>query len=149
MDTTDSQGLERFLLAQERDYEKALTEIRYGRKESHWMWYIFPQIQGLGFSESAKFYGIKDLKEAREYLSHTTLGPRLITISKALLEHTDRSTQQILGSPDDLKLRSSMTLFAAVPGSDPVFQQVLKQFFDGEKDQKTQRFLNLQAYSDQ
>jgi len=108
------------------------------------MWYIFPQIQGLGSSEAAKFYAIKDLKEAANYLMHPVLGPRLVKISKELLRHQDRSAHEIFGSPDDLKLRSCMTLFAAVPNADPVFQQVLDQFFDGEKDPKTQRILGLQ-----
>lgn len=146
MNTTNVQGLDRFVLAQEKDYEIALTEISYGKKGTHWMWYIFPQIQGLGFSESARYYGIKDLREATEYHVHPVLGPRLVKITKTLLDHTDRTASEIFGNPDDLKLRSSMTLFAAVPNADPVFQKVIDQFFDGEKDQKTQRILGLQAY---
>lgn len=145
MNITDVHGLDRFVLAQERDYEIALTEISYGKKRTHWMWYIFPQIQGLGFSESTKYYGIKDLKEATEYYAHPVLGPRLIKIAKALLNHTDRTAAEIFDSPDDLKLRSSMTLFAAVPHADGVFQKVIDQFFDGERHQKTQRILGLQA----
>ncbi|WP_316790485.1 DUF1810 domain-containing protein [Pedobacter frigoris] len=146
MDTTDVHGLGRFVMAQETDYETALTEVSYGKKKTHWMWYIFPQIQGLGFSESAKHYGIKDLDEATKYYAHPVLGPRLITISKEVLNHTDLTVRDMFGSPDDLKLRSCMTLFAAVPGADPVFQKVINQFFDGEKDQRTQRILGLQAY---
>ncbi|RZM28435.1 MAG: DUF1810 domain-containing protein [Pedobacter sp.] len=146
MNTTDVQGLDRFILAQENDYEIALTEISYGKKKTHWMWYIFPQIQGLGYSESAKYYGIKDLKEATAYYTHPILGPRLVKITKSLLNHTDRSVSDIFGNPDDLKLRSSMTLFAAVPHVDPVFQKVIYEFFNGEQDQKTQRILGLQAY---
>ncbi|WP_285057554.1 DUF1810 domain-containing protein [Pedobacter ginsengisoli] len=140
----EKQSLDRYTTAQERDFPTALTEISYGRKQTHWMWYIFPQIQGLGSSEAAKFYAIKDLKEAANYLMHPVLGPRLVKISKELLRHQDRSAYEIFGSPDDLKLRSCMTLFAAVPNADPVFQQVLDQFFDGEKDPKTQRILGLQ-----
>jgi uncharacterized protein (DUF1810 family) len=146
MDTTDLKGLERFVLAQEKDFEIALTEISYGRKQSHWMWYIFPQIQGLGFSDTAKFYAIRDLKEASEYYLHPVLGPRLITISRELLRHKDQTAVQILGSPDYLKLRSSMTLFSAVKEADLVFEQVLRQFFNGEKDSKTQRILSLQSH---
>jgi uncharacterized protein (DUF1810 family) len=148
MNTTDVQGLDRFVLAQERDYETALTEISYGRKQTHWMWYIFPQIQGLGFSDTAKYYGIKDLKEATDYYTHPVLGPRLIKITGEILNHTDRSAHDIFGSPDDLKLRSSMTLFAAVPGADPVFRKVIDQFFEGNSDQKTLRILGLQAYGE-
>ena len=149
MNTTDVQGLERFVLAQERDFEIALTEISYGRKRSHWMWYIFPQIQGLGFSDTSKHYGIKDLKEATEYYVHPVLGPRLIKIARELLHHSDKNAQEIFGSPDDLKLRSSMTLFATVPGADQIFQQINDQFFNGENDRKTQRILDLQAYGRQ
>lgn len=146
MITINVQGLDRFVLAQERDYEIALTEISYGRKRTHWMWYIFPQIQGLGFSDTARYYDIKDLKEATAYYLHPVLGPRLIKITKELLNHTEKTVQEIFGTPDDLKLRSSMTLFAAVPNADPVFQQAIDQFFDGERDLKTQRILGLQAY---
>lgn len=146
-DYSNVQGLDRFLVAQERDYENALTEISYGRKETHWMWYIFPQIEGLGFSETAKYYAIKDLKEAGEYYLHPVLGPRLVKISKELLNHQDKTAEQIFGTPDNLKLRSCMTLFAAVPNADPVFKAVLEQFFSGETDQKTRRILNLQSYS--
>lgn len=146
MITINEQGLERFVLAQERDYEIALTEISYGKKRTHWMWYIFPQIQGLGFSDTAKYYDIKDLKEATDYCLHPVLGPRLIKITKELLHHTDKTPQEIFGYPDDMKLRSSMTLFAAVPLADPVFQQIIDLFFDGQPDQKTLRILSLQAY---
>ena len=146
MITINAQGLDRFVLAQERDYEIALTEISYGKKQTHWMWYIFPQIQGLGFSDTAKYYDIKDLKEPTQYYLHPLLGPRLIKVTKELLHHTDKTAYEIFGSPDELKLRSSMTLFAAVPHADPVFQQAIDQFFNGEHDQKTQRILGLQAY---
>lgn len=134
--------LKRFVDAQAGDYAQALTEIKNGRKRSHWMWYIFPQLNGLGFSEMARFYGIRDLQEATAYLAHPVLGPRLIAISQALLAHKDQSASQIMGSPDDLKLRSSMTLFSRVDGADPsqgsqVFQAVLDTFFGGEPDPKT------------
>ena len=145
MNITAIHGLDRFVLAQEKDYETALTEISYGKKITHWMWYIFPQIQGLGYSETATYYGIQDLKEATAYFVHPVLGTRLLKITKVLLEHADRSASEIFGSPDEMKLRSSMTLFATVPHADPVFQQVIHQFFNGESDQKTQRILSLQT----
>jgi uncharacterized protein (DUF1810 family) len=146
MNKTDTNSLDRFVLAQEGTFDTAFDEVSRGRKQTHWMWFIFPQIQGLGFSEFAKYYAIKDLEEATNYLSHPVLGSRLIKISEELLNNHDRSANAIFGSPDDLKLRSSMTLFAAVPGADPVFQKVIDQFFDGESDKKTQRILGLQAY---
>ncbi|GAA4325968.1 DUF1810 domain-containing protein [Mucilaginibacter gynuensis] len=129
--------LKRFLDAQFRDYATAFTEIKSGRKKSHWMWYIFPQIDGLGFSSMAKHYAIKDLPEAKAYLAHPILGPRLVAISKALLALRGDNAGDIMGSPDDLKLRSSMTLFALVPGADPVFLAVLEKYYLGEKDHAT------------
>ena len=128
--------LDRFVKAQQTFYDTALTEIRNGRKQTHWMWYIFPQIQGLGYSETAKYYAIRDLEEAREYLNHPVLGERLLRITSELLE-LESSAAQIFGSPDDLKLRSSMTLFAAVKDSNPLFEQALDKFFNGRKDEKT------------
>jgi len=132
--------LKRFLDAQNRDYAVALSEIRAGKKRSHWMWYIFPQIYGLGFSEMSKRYAISDLPEAAAYLDHPLLGKRLIEISVALLQLT-AGAREVMGSPDDLKLRSSMTLFAQVPGADPVFAVVLKKYFQGEKDKATLQLL--------
>jgi uncharacterized protein (DUF1810 family) len=135
--------LNRFLTAQERDYERALTEIKNGLKRSHWMWYIFPQIAGLGLSETSRLYAIKDKAEAEAYLLHPILGSRLIEISKALVDLEDNHATRIFGSPDDLKLKSSMTLFAALPGTDPVFTQVLIKYFNGIKDWETLRLINL------
>jgi uncharacterized protein (DUF1810 family) len=134
--------LKRFIDAQQRDYEIALAEIRNGRKRSHWMWYIFPQVKGLGFSSTAQQYGIADLKEAEAFLRHPVLGPRLIAISRALLDLENTNATQIFGNPDDLKLRSAMTLFAAVKDSDPVFQQVLDKYFQGKADSQTLTILN-------
>ena len=134
--------LKRFIEAQSRDYEIALAEIKAGRKRSHWMWYIFPQVKGLGFSSTSQFYAIRDLKEAQAYFRHPVLGQRLIRISVALLELEGSNANLIFGSPDDLKLRSSMTLFAAVPDSDPVFQQVLQKYFQGKPDPHTLTLLN-------
>lgn len=129
--------LKRFLDAQQRDYSTALSEIKTGRKRSHWMWYIFPQITGLGFSEMAQRYAIDDLAEAIAYLGHPVLGTRLQEISAALLEITSNNANEVMGSPDDLKLRSSMTLFALAAGPESIFEQVLKKFFDGHKDPAT------------
>ena len=130
-------NLTRFVNAQERDYTKALAEIRSGRKQSHWMWYIFPQLSGLGFSQMATHYAIDNLAEAKEYLDHPVLGSRLIEIANAMLRIEGKTANQVLGSPDDLKLRSSMTLFSLVENTDPVFQAVLDKFFNGQPDQKT------------
>ncbi|MBT9392582.1 DUF1810 domain-containing protein [Hymenobacter sp. NST-14] len=133
--------LQRFLDAQQSSYETALAEIRSGRKRSHWMWFIFPQIQGLGRSETARFYAIRDAEEAAAYLAHPVLGPRLETISRALLDLPSTDATRIFGSPDDVKLRSSMTLFGAVPGAAPVFGQVLARFFGDQPDPQTLRLL--------
>ena len=129
-------NLERFIDAQEASYEIALSEIKTGRKKSHWMWYIFPQIQGLGFSETSKFYAIKDIDEARAFVEHPVLGERLISICNALLQLETNNAHKIFGSPDDLKLQSSMTLFSSL-NINPVFQKVLEKFFNGIKDDKT------------
>jgi uncharacterized protein (DUF1810 family) len=134
--------LTRFLTAQERDYATALAEIKSGRKRSHWMWYIFPQIAGLGFSGTSKFYALKDQAEAEAYLQHPVLGQRLIEISKALLEIEDNHATRIFGNPDDMKLKSSMTLFASLANTDPVFGQVLAKYFNGIHDWVTLRLLS-------
>ena len=136
-------NLDRFIDAQKRDYEQALAEVRSGRKRSHWMWYIFPQVQGLGFSETSRYYAIKDLDEAAAYLHHPVLGPGLVEISGALLQLKSNDAGEIFGSPDDMKLRSSMTLFAAIEDADKVFDLVLAKFFKGLKDDKTLRLLGL------
>ena len=136
-------SLQRFINAQEGIFQTALAEVMNGRKQSHWMWFIFPQIQGLGFSDTAKFYAIKDLKEAAAYIKHPVLGSRLLRFCKALLGLESSDAHKIFGSPDDLKLKSSMTLFSLVPGADPVFQTVLNKFFAGKKDEKTLRILAL------
>jgi uncharacterized protein (DUF1810 family) len=129
--------LQRFVAAQESDYATALAEIKSGRKRSHWMWYIFPQIHGLGFSETSRFYAIKNRQEAEDFLHHPVLGPRLIAICQALLTLGSNNATQVLGSPDDVKLKSSMTLFGALDNANPVFEAVLQKFFNGTKDQKT------------
>ena len=129
--------LKRFLSAQEKDYELALSEIKKGEKTSHWMWYIFPQIMGLGHSETAKFYSIRDLKEAQDFLEHQTLGKRLIEITAEVIKHKNKTAHEIFGSPDDLKFHSSMTLFSLIPGSDALFNTALQTFFSGKPDIKT------------
>lgn len=134
--------LKRFLDAQEGDYATALAEIRQGRKRSHWMWYIFPQIKGLGHSPTAQFYAIRDLQEAAAYLANETLGGRLVEISGALLLLPTSDANEVFGSPDDIKLRSSMTLFSEVKGADPVFSKVLEKFFGGRRDDRTIEILN-------
>jgi len=139
-----SDHLERFIIAQKVTFQIALNEIKAGRKQSHWMWYIFPQIQGLGFSETTKYYAIADLAEAIEYLSHEVLGPRLILMCSILLNLQTNDALQVFGSPDDLKLKSSMTLFSAVPGADPIFEKILQKYFSGLKDQNTLKILSQQ-----
>lgn len=133
--------LERFLKAQDKDYEQALKEIKKGRKTSHWIWYIFPQIAGLGFSSTSKYYSIKDKNEAIEYLKNNTLKNRLIEICEALLSLESDDATYVMGYPDDLKLKSSMTLFSEVSDID-VFKKVLDKFYNGEKDEMTILLLN-------
>lgn len=133
--------LEKFLKAQEKDYEHALNEIKNGRKTGHWIWYIFPQIAGLGFSSTSKYYSIKDKNEAIEYLKNKTLKNRLIEICEALLSLESDDATYVMGYPDDLKLKSSMTLFDEVSDID-VFKKVLDKFYKGEKDEMTISLLN-------
>jgi uncharacterized protein (DUF1810 family) len=129
--------LERFVQAQDPVYATALAELRAGGKESHWMWFIFPQLAGLGTSAMAQRYAIESLEEARAYLADPVLGSRLLECCRALLSNTGKSAAEIMGYPDDLKLRSSMTLFARADASRPEFAQVLQQYFDGRPDAKT------------
>ena len=136
-DHPDPFDLKRFVRAQESDYRRALEEIAAGRKRSHWMWYIFPQFAGLGLSSTSRHYAIGSLDEARAYLAHPILGPRLIECAGATLTVEGRSAHDIFGSPDDMKLRSSATLFALVSPEDSVFQRVLERYFDGKRDERT------------
>jgi len=136
-DNPDNHDLKRFLSAQEGVYERALSELRAGRKRTHWMWYIFPQIDGLGWSMTARRYAIKSVDEARAYLGHPVLGPRLLRCAEAVLALEGRSVSEIFGSPDDLKLRSCMTLFARVAEPGSVFNRVLKKYYKGVQDEKT------------
>ncbi len=132
-----SYDLSRFHRAQARDYDRALSEIRAGCKRSHWIWYIFPQIQGLGYSSTAQFYAIEDLGEAKAYLADPVLRERLLEISGALLGLESSDPSAVMGYPDDLKLRSSMTLFSLAEPENPVFPAVLRKFFHGERDERT------------
>ena len=137
----DPAGLERFVKAQKYDYDTALREIRSGRKRSHWMWYIFPQLQGLGYSSTAQYYGIRDLEEAQDYMEHPVLGPRIVEISEALLVLDTSDASAVMGYPDDLKLRSSMTLFELAAPEQPVFGRVLEKYYSGHRDRRTLELL--------
>lgn len=130
----DPYDLQRFVDAQQAHYEQALNELRSGRKHSHWMWFIFPQLQGLGRSAMAQRYAISGRDEAIAYLQHPLLGARLRACTEAMLEHGSRSARQILGSPDDLKFHSSMTLFAQAASDPALFEQALQVFFNGRPD---------------
>jgi uncharacterized protein (DUF1810 family) len=138
---SDEYDLDRFVKAQEPDYARALSELRGGRKRSHWMWYVFPQLRGLGFSPMAQRYGLSGLSEARAYLDHPVLGERLHECAEAVLAIEGASAHDIFGSPDDLKLRSSATLFAEASSRESVFERLLEKFFDGERDTATLRLL--------
>jgi uncharacterized protein (DUF1810 family) len=142
--THDPHHLSRFLAAQDTDYEHALAEIRGGRKRTHWTWYIFPQLDGLGFSAMSMQYALKSLAEAEAYLKHPILGSRLVECCEALLGVEGRSAVEIFGSIDELKLRSCTTLFACVSPAGSVFHRVLDKYFDGERDRKTLRLLGVE-----
>jgi len=135
----DITSLNRFLEAQEPMYATALKEIKNGEKESHWIWYIFPQLRGLGYSPNAYTYGINGLEEAKAYLEHPVLSARLIEITDALLSHKGENIEDIMGDIDALKLRSSMTLFALISEDNSVFHQVLDCFYHGKMDGLTQK----------
>lgn len=137
----DVNSLDRFLEAQEHIYERALKEIRNGKKRTHWMWYIFPQLRGLGRSQMAYAYGINGLEEAKAYLEHPILSKRLIEISEALLSHNDKSAYKIFGDIDEMKLKSCITLFAYISEENSIFHQVLDCFFDGEMDEYTLKLI--------
>ena len=137
----DPYNLIRFVQAQEGDYERALSEVKNGRKLSHWMWYIFPQFDGLGFSSIAKAYSIKSVEEAEAYLSHPILGSRLKECTEAALSVEGRSAYDIFGSPDDMKLKSCATLFAFLLSEESVFERLIDKYFQGECDQNTLRLL--------
>jgi len=141
----DPYDLQRFVRAQEHDYEDALSEIRSGRKRSHWMWYIFPQFDGLGESPTSKHYAVKSMAEARAFLAHPLLGPRLRECATAAVRLEGLSAADIFGFPDDMKLRSSATLFASVSRAGSIFHRVIDRFFDGEPDANTLRLIEEAA----
>jgi uncharacterized protein (DUF1810 family) len=133
--------MKKYLDAQKLFYEKALLEIKEGRKKTHWMWFVFPQIEGLGFSENSKLYAIKNIKEAEEFLNHPVLGKRLVEVSKELLNLKTNNPEEVFSFTDSLKLKSSMTLFSFLKNTDIVFKKVLEKFFNGEKDEKTMEII--------
>ena len=133
----DPYDLQRFVQAQNADYDRALLEIKRGKKRSHWMWYIFPQFEGLGFSATSRRYSIKSTEEAVAYLAHPVLGPRLKECAEAVLDVEGRSAHEIFGSPDDMKLRSCATLFACVSPAASVFHRLLDKYFESRQDPKT------------
>jgi uncharacterized protein (DUF1810 family) len=137
--TSDPHDLQRFVDAQDelRTYDTALAELRAGRKRSHWMWFVLPQLAGLGMSSSAEYFGIHGLAEAKAYLAHPVLGPRLLACARALADLDGHDPVAVLGAVDALKLRSSMTLFAHVAPDEPVFRQVLDRYYDGADDPAT------------
>lgn len=134
--------LQRFKDAQRNDYEQALQEVKSGRKRTHWMWYIFPQIHGLGMTPISDYYSIRSLREAKDYLKDPVLRARLVEISKALLELNTSDPHAVFSSPDDLKLRSCMTLFERADPQNPVFGDVLNKYYRGERDQRTLEILD-------
>ncbi|MDR1054810.1 MAG: DUF1810 domain-containing protein [Prevotellaceae bacterium] len=136
-------NLSRFIEAQAKSYSIALEEIKRGRKRSHWMWYVFPQIKGLGYSSTSKYYSIENIEEATEYLNHPILGGRLIQICEELLKLETNNAYSIFGNPDYIKLKSSVTLFSQVGDTNPVFVSVLDKFFDGKFDDKTLNLLHI------
>ena len=139
----DPYNLERFVASQESTYARALAELMGGHKQSHWMWFIFPQIHGLGNSYNTQFYAIKSIDEAKQYLQHPVLGKHLLECTETVFAIEGRSASEIFGYPDDIKLRSSMTLFAALAGAHSVFDRVLEKYFKGERDKKTLQLLEL------
>jgi uncharacterized protein (DUF1810 family) len=141
MKTADPYDLQRFVAAQDSSgtYQHAAAELRNGRKASHWMWFIFPQIAGLGYSPASQTYAISGLEEARAYLAHPVLGARLIECAAIVAGVSGRTAEQIFGEVDALKLRSSMTLFMHAASGEPVFRQVLDQYFDGLADSATEQ----------
>jgi uncharacterized protein (DUF1810 family) len=141
MTASDPYNLQRFIEAQDRCYERVCQELSEGYKQSHWMWFIFPQLKGLGYSAIANHYGISSLQEAEAYLQHPILGPRLRHCTDLVVRTEGRSVEQIFGDPDDLKFRSCMTLFASTAGDTAIFKDALHKFFAGKPDQLTLRRL--------
>ena len=141
MDRNDPYDLNRFMRAQAENYDQALSEIRAGRKRSHWMWYVFPQFAGLGFSPTSQRYAIKSIAEAEAYLQHPVLGRRLVECCEAAVGVNGLSASDLFGSPDDMKLQACATLFARVSAPGSVFERLLGKFFEGMQDQRTLQLL--------
>lgn len=141
MNPDDIYDLNRFLSAQEGIYERALAELKDGQKRTHWMWFIFPQIDGLGYSPTAKRYSIKSMEEARQYLDHAVLGKRLLECTEAVVALKGGSASEIFGYPDDVKFKSSMTLFEKIAGTGSLFSFALDKYCHGERDAETLRLL--------
>lgn len=141
----DPYNLDRFLREQEGSYERALSEIRGGGKRSHWMWYIFPQYQGLSFSSTSMHYAINSLQEAKAYLAHPLLGSRLLECANAFLHIEEQSAFEVLGDPDDRKLQSCATLFALVSPADSVFERLIEKFYEGCQDDQTLQLLRAHS----
>lgn len=128
------ESLKRFQDAHDQHFGKALAEIQYGKKLSHWMWFIFPQIKGLGLSETSKYYALENIAEAKRFLEHPFLGPNILAITTELLKLKTNNATEVFGKPDDMKLHSCMTLFSLIPGAPPVFKEVLAKYFEGKAD---------------
>jgi uncharacterized protein (DUF1810 family) len=137
-----AQKFEKFEKAHQQDFKTALAEIKAGKKISHWMWYIFPQLKGLGFSETSRYYALENLDEAQDFLNHPVLGNNLVLISTELLNLKTNDARSVFGSPDDMKLHSSMTLFSLLQNSNPIFKKVLDQYFSGKLHQRTVELLS-------
>lgn len=140
-DVGDPFDLNRFIIAQDKNYDNVIAELKNGQKRTHWMWYVFPQIDGLGHSTTAKLYAIKSIEESRRYLDHPVLGKRLLECTEAVLATEGRSIADIFGYPDDLKLKSSVTLFSYVAEPSSVFVRILEKYFQGEGDDRTLQIL--------
>ena len=145
----DQYNLNRFIEAQMTTYEGAMLELARGRKESHWVWYIFPQIKGLGRSDTAKLYSIKSLEEGRVYLEHPVLGPRLVEACEILLSLKEASMDEVMGFPDDLKLLSSMTLFEVVSDSNSIFTKMIEFYYEGRRDKASLDIIKSRYNSDE
>jgi uncharacterized protein (DUF1810 family) len=141
-DVSDPHRLDRFVAAQERNFDAALAELQRGRKRTHWMWYVFPQVAGLGDSEMSRRYAIRSVAEARAYLEHPVLGPRLVECFEATLAVEGRTAFEIFGSPDNMKLRSCATLFASISPPGSVYERLLAKYFAGETDPRTRELLD-------
>lgn len=139
----DNLDISRFVEAHKRSYQSALAEIRNGRKISHWMWYIFPQMKGLGHSSTSQYYSIHSLDEATAFLHDPYLGGNLLEICHALTALKTNNATEVFGRPDDVKLKSSMTLFSLVPDADPVFQNILDKYYGGKRDRRTLKILGV------